>query len=77
MNFSVLPQAQSELDDAYEWYESQALGLGERFLAESVHAFGLIQRFPYGVVYAVEGNDVIILAIAHLHRKPGYWAARF
>ena len=96
MNFSVLPQAQSELDDAYEWYESQALDLGGRFLTEAVHAFGLIQRFPdawhplspntrrcrlkrfpYGVVYAVEGNDVIILAIAHLHRKPGYWAARF
>ena len=31
MNFSVLPQAQSELDDAYEWYESQALDLGGRF----------------------------------------------
>lgn len=42
MNFSVLPQAQSELDDAYEWYESQALDLGGRFLTEAVHAFGLI-----------------------------------
>ena len=51
MNFSVLPQAQSELDDAYEWYESQALDLGGRFLTEAVH-------------------------VAHLRRKPGYWAAR-
>lgn len=46
MNFSLLPQAQSELDEAYDWYESQAKGVGERFLAEVVHAFGLIQTFP-------------------------------
>ena len=91
MSFSLLPQAQSELDEAFEWYESQANGVGERFLAEVVHAFGLIQkfpdawhplsantrrcrlkRFPYGVVYAVEGQDLIVVAVAHLHRKPGY-----
>ncbi|MCF8156204.1 MAG: type II toxin-antitoxin system RelE/ParE family toxin [Rhodoferax sp.] len=96
MNFSLLLQAQSELDDAYDWYESQASGLGQRFLIEAAHAFGLIQRFPeawhplsantrrcrlkrfpYGVIYAVEGQDIIVIAVAHLHRKPGYWTTRF
>ncbi len=44
MNFKLLPEAQSELGEAYEWYALQAEGLGERFLAEVVHSFGLIQQ---------------------------------
>jgi len=46
MNFRLLPDAQAELDDAYQWYEVQTAGLGKRFLGEVVHAFGLIQQFP-------------------------------
>ena len=46
MNFSLLPAAQKELDDAVLWYEAQSVGLGERFLGEVIHAFGLIQKFP-------------------------------
>jgi plasmid stabilization system protein ParE len=34
------------------------------------------KRFPYGVVYSVEENDLIIVAIMHLSRKPGYWKDR-
>ncbi|MDD2925045.1 hypothetical protein [Rhodoferax sp.] len=36
MNFSLLPDAQAELDDAFQWYEAQTAGLGERFLGEVV-----------------------------------------
>lgn len=36
----------------------------------------LIKGFPYGIVYATSGDDLVILAIAHLHRKPGYWSDR-
>lgn len=35
-----------------------------------------LRRFPYGVVYTVESGDVLVLAIAHQHRKPGYWQSR-
>ncbi|MCL4207407.1 MAG: type II toxin-antitoxin system RelE/ParE family toxin [Pirellulaceae bacterium] len=32
-------------------------------------------RFPYGVLFSV--NDGIeILAVMHLHRRPGYWKSR-
>ncbi len=35
-----------------------------------------VTRFPYHVIY-VEPTDVLrILAIAHDHRKPGYWKHR-
>lgn len=35
-----------------------------------------LHRFPYGVIYSLEGEDIIVLAIAHLHRKPDYWQDR-
>ena len=35
-----------------------------------------LRRFPYSVVYAQYGSDLLVLAVAHQHRKPGYWRAR-
>lgn len=35
-----------------------------------------LNRFPYGIVYTVRGEDIIILAVMHLRRKPGYWQDR-
>jgi plasmid stabilization system protein ParE len=36
----------------------------------------LMGRFPYGVVYRVEGQQVLVFAVAHLRRRPGYWRDR-
>ena len=36
----------------------------------------LISRFPFGVIYSVEANQIIIFAIMDLRRKPGYWKSR-
>jgi hypothetical protein len=36
----------------------------------------LTRRFPFGVVYSVERSEVLILAVMHLHRRPGYWKSR-
>jgi plasmid stabilization system protein ParE len=33
----------------------------------------LLHRFPYKILYAIEKEKIIILAIAHQHRKPNYW----
>jgi plasmid stabilization system protein ParE len=32
-----------------------------------------LKRFPYGVVYDVQGDEIFVLAVMHLSRKPGYW----
>jgi hypothetical protein len=32
MKISLLPLSQSELDEAFSWYEEQAVGLGYEFL---------------------------------------------
>jgi plasmid stabilization system protein ParE len=36
----------------------------------------LIRRFPFGILYYIESEEVIIVAVAHLRRKPGYWKKR-
>jgi len=38
----------------------------------------LVQKFPYGLIYQyIENQDeILIVAVANLHRKPDYWAER-
>ena len=36
----------------------------------------LANKFPFGIIYQVRDNEILIVAIAHLHRKPGYWKNR-
>lgn len=36
----------------------------------------LLQRFPFGVIYSVEDDGILVLAVMHLHREPGYWQDR-
>jgi plasmid stabilization system protein ParE len=36
----------------------------------------LVSRFPFGIIYTVDEDEIIIIAIAHLHRKPFYWIGR-
>jgi plasmid stabilization system protein ParE len=34
-------------------------------------------RFPYGIVYHAAEDRILIIAVAHLHRRPRYWRRRF
>lgn len=36
----------------------------------------LLPHFPYGVLYAIEGNDAVVLAVMHLRRSPEVWRKR-
>lgn len=36
----------------------------------------LMPRFPYGIIYWNDGDTVFVIAVMHLHRKPGYWKSR-
>jgi toxin ParE1/3/4 len=36
----------------------------------------LVDRFPYGIIYLVRENEIVIVAVAHLSRRPGYWRSR-
>ncbi len=36
----------------------------------------LVRRFPFGILYRIEPDSIIIIAVSHLRRKPGYWKKR-
>jgi hypothetical protein len=86
-NFKLLPEAQIELDQptsGTRYGLESVFGRGFPFLgliqqyspqrvasAEYKHPPLQIETFPYGVIYAVEGQEVIVIA-GTSHRKPGY-----
>jgi toxin ParE2 len=35
-----------------------------------------LSRFPYALIYAVNNSDILVVAVAHLHRRPDYWRDR-
>jgi plasmid stabilization system protein ParE len=36
----------------------------------------LLRQFPYSVVYRIESQRIVVLAVAHWSREPGYWKQR-
>lgn len=36
----------------------------------------LVSRFPYGIIYSVKADQIVIFAVMDLKRKPGYWKSR-
>ena len=36
----------------------------------------LLTRFPYLVIYAPLPEEVLVLAVGHQHRQPGFWRER-
>jgi toxin ParE2 len=95
MNYRFHPEAESELHEAYDYYEAKREGLGGRFgeafrealarvlqrplawgLLEAPYRLCRLKRFPYGILYEPREEEVVIVAVMHLHRKPGYWKDR-
>lgn len=60
-----LAEAKKEASAAATYYETQQAGLGSQIL-----------QFPNGIIYRCRRNKIEILAVMHLHRKPGYWKSR-
>ena len=46
-----------------------------RFVEEDVRRC-VARIFPYAILYTVEPDFVLILAVAHCSREPGYWRQR-
>lgn len=36
----------------------------------------VIKRFPYSLIYRWDEQHILILAVAHHRRRPGYWKLR-
>lgn len=63
----------SELDEVFHRIERNPKQFSQ--LEREIRR-ALLHRFPYGV-YFVEGpDDVVVLAVLHLHREPDMWKSR-
>ena len=42
------------------------------------HGFrqALLYRFPFSLIYSLEVDTILIIAVAHQRRRPGYWRDR-
>lgn len=38
--------------------------------------FVTLHPFPYSLIYKVEESSLVLVAVAHLHQRPGYWGDR-
>jgi len=36
----------------------------------------ILRRFPFSIVFADRGPEIVIVAVAHQRRRPGYWRGR-
>lgn len=36
----------------------------------------IIKRFPYALLYIMDNSQIVIIAVMHMKRKPGYWKTR-
>lgn len=56
----------------------QVAGAPERWrLIEQDVRRCLTKVFPYAILYSIEPDYVLIIAVMHCHREPGYWRRRF
>jgi plasmid stabilization system protein ParE len=46
-----------------------------RFIDEDIRRC-LTRVFPYGILYTIETEFILIIAVAHCSREPGYWKHR-
>ncbi|MGI8981557.1 MAG: type II toxin-antitoxin system RelE/ParE family toxin [Pirellulaceae bacterium] len=44
--------------------------------ADGVHRECPVKKFPFRIVYRLVDNRVLVVAIAHAKRRPGYWRNR-
>ncbi len=36
----------------------------------------LVSKFPYAIIFSIEPDFILVVALAHAKRKPGYWHGR-
>jgi plasmid stabilization system protein ParE len=95
MNVQFLTEAEQEFLEAALYYESQAKGLGKKFMDEVYQTIEyiadfplssakltenirrkLVKRFPFGALYQIDNDTIVIIAVMNLKRKPFYWKNR-
>lgn len=65
----------ASVDGAFEEILAAPLSCGA-WLPDRPYRKKLVRRFPYVIFFTAEGDAVVVVAIAHTRRRPGYWVSR-
>ena len=77
-------EASLEYEVAFEWYFVRSEQAASRFAEAPQRWPGgiagtrklLLRRFPFAIFYRELPSLIQVLAVAHGHRRPGYWKER-
>lgn len=50
--------------------------IGTMIAGDGLTRRALVARFPYQVVYRLRPTEIVVVAVAHLKRRPAYWKSR-
>ena len=87
MNISILSCAEQELSDAVDYYNKFAAEVKSTLtriisfpeawphLSQRLRRC-MTNRFPYGVVYQIRADHILVTAIMYLKRDPQKWQDR-
>jgi plasmid stabilization system protein ParE len=49
----------------------------ERFpFCDSRHRFFVMRLFPFQIIYRLVHDEIVVIAVAHASRSPGFWTDR-
>lgn len=87
-SIKIYPSAQTDLNNAINYYKNKQFGLEKRFLSDFEKALNRIQAnpyifrlenkyrnalldiFPYLVIFEINDQEIIILAVFNTHQNP-------
>ena len=92
MSYRFHPEALEEYQEATLYYAERDPALALRFVEDAIRRIletpqrwrvldddvrrCLTRVFPYGVLYTIEPDFILIVAVMHGSREPGYWKRR-
>lgn len=67
-----------EVERAYQTFRSHTVGGSSLEYYTGPHLIRrvLLRRFPYAIVALLRDSETLVVAVAHTHRRPLYWADR-
>lgn len=68
----------AEVEQAYQAFRMQSWAGAALEYYSGTHIIRrvLLRRFPYAVIALIREAEILIVAVAHTHRRPLYWVAR-
>ena len=75
--FEQSPDTAQEFLDALEIYYGRIISRPLAYALYSRRARrAVMARFPYAIIFQQKIDGILILALAHAKRNPGYWESR-